>query len=67
MKYGVPLSNVWAIPKLNNSDKERTGYPTQKPLNLYGRIIMASSNKGDVVLDPFAGCATIPIGIIRVS
>ena len=38
--------------------KERTGYPTQKPLALYKRIIAASSNPGDIVLDPFAGCAT---------
>ena len=37
---------------------ERTGYPTQKPLALYERLILASSNKGDIVLDPFAGCAT---------
>ena len=40
------------------SGKERTGYPTQKPLALLERIIQASSNEGDVVLDPFAGCAT---------
>ena len=40
------------------SPKERTGYPTQKPLKLYSRIIKASSNPGDMVLDPFAGCAT---------
>ena len=39
-------------------DKERVGYPTQKPLALYKRIIKASSNEGDVVLDPFCGCAT---------
>ncbi len=38
--------------------KERTGYPTQKPLDLLTRIIKASSNEGDVVLDPFCGCAT---------
>ena len=37
---------------------ERTGYPTQKPLALYRRIIQASSNEGDIVLDPFCGCAT---------
>ena len=37
---------------------ERTGYPTQKPLAVYERIILASSNEGDIVLDPFAGCAT---------
>ncbi len=40
------------------SPKERTGYPTQKPLALLHRIIKASSNKGDVVFDPFCGCAT---------
>jgi site-specific DNA-methyltransferase (adenine-specific) len=40
------------------SPKERTGYPTQKPLALLHRIIKASSNDGDVVLDPFCGCAT---------
>ena len=40
------------------SAKERTGYPTQKPLALLDRILKASSNEGDMVLDPFAGCAT---------
>lgn len=43
---------------LNSQAKERTGYPTQKPLALLERIIEASSNEGDVVLDPFCGCAT---------
>ena len=38
--------------------RERTGYPTQKPLSLYRRLIMASSNEGDLVFDPFCGCAT---------
>ena len=38
--------------------KERLGYPTQKPLALLERIIQASSNEGDVVLDPFCGCGT---------
>ena len=47
--------------------KERTGYPTQKPLALYERIIKASSNAGDVVLDPFAGCATTPIAAERLG
>lgn len=45
------------IPKLTNQ-RERTGYPTQKPLALLERIIKASSTDGDVVLDPFCGCAT---------
>ena len=52
-------SDWWAdIPKLHHLAKERTGYPTQKPLALYERMILASSNEGDLVLDPFAGCAT---------
>jgi len=50
---------VWCeFSHLQQKDPERTGYPTQKPLALYERIIKASSNKGDVILDPFAGCAT---------
>ncbi len=51
--------NWWEdIPSINTQAKERTGYPTQKPLALLHRIIKASSNAGDVVLDPFCGCAT---------
>ena len=49
----------WPIQPLMPSDRtERVGYPTQKPLALYERIVKASSKEGDVVLDPFAGCAT---------
>ena len=48
----------WDIPQLNSNAPERVGYPTQKPLKLLDRIIRASSNEGDVVLDPFCGCAT---------
>ena len=44
---------------------ERVGYPTQKPLALYERIIKASSNPGDMVLDPFCGCATTPVAAER--
>jgi site-specific DNA-methyltransferase (adenine-specific) len=51
-------SDVWNINYLNSQSKERTGYPTQKPLALLHRIIKASSNEGDIVLDPFCGCAT---------
>ena len=47
--------------------KERTGYPTQKPLALYERIIKASSNEGDLVLDPFCGCATTPVAAERLG
>ena len=55
---GSPMRAVWDIPILSPSSKERTGWTTQKPLALYRRIIEASSNEGDVVLDPFCGCAT---------
>ena len=58
---GKPTNSVWSIPILNSQSKERKdakGYPTQKPLALYKRIIEASSNPNDVVLDPFCGCAT---------
>ena len=56
--HGKRMHDVWRIPSLNNRAKERTGYPTQKPLALLHRIIKASSNEGDFVLDPFCGCAT---------
>lgn len=52
------VDNVWRIPMLQPASAERLGYPTQKPLALLERIIEASSNPGDVVLDPFCGCGT---------
>ena len=56
---GVPLQNIWTdIPPVNPQARERLGYPTQKPQALLERIISASSNEGDVVLDPFCGCGT---------
>jgi DNA modification methylase len=58
MAYGQPVDDVWAIDKLNNSSKERLGYPTQKPEALLERIIKAGSNEGDVVLDCYCGCGT---------
>lgn len=57
-KRGVPLSDVWDIPFLNPKAKERTGYPTQKPLLLLERIITLTTNEGDCVLDPFCGSGT---------
>ena len=63
---GRPISNLWMdIPIALG--KERTGYPTQKPLALYERIIKASSNEGDIVLDPFAGCATTCVAAERLG
>ncbi len=66
---GVPLSDTWTDIRslygssgwFPNNRGEITGYPTQKPLALYRRIIEASSYEGDMVLDPFCGCATTPV------
>ena len=56
---GKVPSEVWTdIPPVNSQAKERTGYPTQKPIALLERVVRASSNEGDLVLDPFCGCAT---------
>jgi DNA modification methylase len=56
---GAILGNVWIdIPQLRGTDAERLGYPTQKPLALLDRIIKASSNENDIVLDAFCGCGT---------
>ena len=63
IRYGEPkgkaVGDVWDdIAPLNMMAKERMGYPTQKPVSLMDRIIKASSNVGDLVLDPFCGCGT---------
>ena len=57
---GTPVQDIWTdIPPLMGSAQERLGYPTQKPEALLERIIRASSNEGDLVLDPFScGCGT---------
>ncbi len=56
---GAPVGNCWTdIRSLNPQSSERIGYPTQKPISLLERIIQASSDEGDVVLDPFCGCGT---------
>lgn len=57
-KKGVPLGDVWEIPFLNPKAKERTGYPTQKPIHLLERIIEISTDENDFVLDPFLGSGT---------
>ena len=66
-----PLGKVpedwWPMNILNANDPERVGYPTQKPLKLLDRIIKASSNEGDMILDPFAGCATACVAAERLG
>ena len=58
LEMGRPIDDVWDIDKINNSSKEHTGYPTQKPEALLDRIIQASSKPGDLVLDAFSGSGT---------
>ena len=57
-RLGVPMRDVWEIPYLNPKAKERTGYPTQKPVELILRIIDSCRGKNSVVLDPFCGSGT---------
>ena len=65
---GQAVADIWTdVPPVNSQAKERVGYPTQKPLALLERIIKASSNEGDVVLDPFCGCATACVAADRLS
>ena len=67
-KLGKHPEDWWTIQPLLPSDKkERTGYPTQKPLALLERIIKASSNEGNMVLDPFCGCATACVAAERLD
>ncbi|OMD88329.1 site-specific DNA-methyltransferase [Paenibacillus odorifer] len=57
-KKGVPLTDVWNIPYLNPKAKERTGYPTQKPILLLEQIIKIVTDENDTVFDPFCGSGT---------
>ncbi|HEX9997877.1 MAG TPA: site-specific DNA-methyltransferase [Abditibacterium sp.] len=58
LKRGKYATNVWRIPSLKGSSKEKLGHPTQKPLALIERLIASSSREGDVVFDPFCGSGT---------
>ena len=64
---GKMMPDWWEISALSSQAKERTGYPTQKPLKLLDRIIKASSNEGDIVLDPFCGSGTTLISAERLK
>lgn len=63
---GASYGNIWDD-VLPPAGEERTGYPTQKPIALLERIIKASSNTGDIVLDPFCGCATTCVAAERLQ
>jgi len=65
---GVPIQDVWIdISVIQSQSKEALGYPTQKPIALLERIISASSNKGQIVLDPFCGCGTTLVASQKLS
>ena len=65
---GVPINDLWSdIPPVNSQAKEATKYPTQKPVALLERIVKASSSPGDLVLDPFCGCATALVAADRLN
>ena len=65
---GTVVTSVWDdIPFINSQAAERLGYPTQKPEALLERIIKASSNEGDIVLDPFCGCGTAVVAAQRLN
>lgn len=57
-KNGVPMGDVWDIPFLNPKARERVSYPTQKPILLLERILLLTTDKGDLVLDPYCGSGT---------
>ncbi len=58
---GKFATNLWRIPSLKGSSKERCGHPSQKPVKLIERIVLSSSDPGDVVLDPFLGSGTTAV------
>lgn len=68
---GRPVQDIWddirGLGGLGSNAKERRGYPTQKPLPLLERIIASSTDEGDVVLDPFAGCGTAIVAAERMN
>ena len=65
---GMPVQNIWDdMQQIGSHSGERTGYPTQKPLALLDRIIKASSNEGEMILDPFCGCATACVAAQRLG
>jgi DNA modification methylase len=64
---GVPLGDVWDIGVIAPVSKERTGYPSQKPLALLDRLVNTLSNPGDVVLDPYAGSGTTLVSAHRLG
>ena len=63
----VGMRDYWDIPALRGNQPEAVGFPTQKPVALYERMLLASSHEGDIVLDPFCGCATTLVAAERLN
>ncbi len=61
---GRMLTDVWSIPIISTTGKERTGYPTQKPLALLDRIVQVFSNEGNTVMDTFCGSGTTGVAAL---
>jgi len=67
LKGGKPFDSVWDIPSIAPTAAERTGYPTQKPLALLERVLLATTDPGALVVDPFAGSGTTAVAAQRLA
>lgn len=67
INYGKQMKSVWTLPSPNGNEKDFGKHPTQKPIALLERIILASTNEGDLVMDPFSGSSTTGIAAIRLK
>jgi DNA modification methylase len=67
LKGGKPFDSVWDIPSIAPTSRERTGYPTQKPLALLERVIEATTDPGALVVDPFVGSGTAAVAAQRLG
>jgi site-specific DNA-methyltransferase (adenine-specific) len=65
LEKGKIPDNVWIINRINGSSKEKTGHPSQKPLEICERIVKGHSDKGDIILVPFAGSGSECVAAIR--
>lgn len=67
LKGGKPFDSVWDIPSISPTAAERTGYPTQKPLALLERVLLATTDEGALVIDPFVGSGTTAVSAQRLG
>ncbi|MDI6751835.1 MAG: site-specific DNA-methyltransferase [bacterium] len=67
INYGKQMKSVWTLPAPNGNEKDFGKHPTQKPIALLERIILASTNEGDLVLDPFCGSSTTGVAAILLN